>query len=152
MSSASNDTEAWNRFLSAAPYTQHLGVQLGSLDAGGCVLTLPFREDFIGDPDTGVVHGGVITALFDIAFGVAIYYRTQVYTPMATLDLRVDYLRPAAPGQRLLASARCYKLTTELAFVQGLAYENDPGDPFANGTGIFMFTEGRPAFAPDPQR
>lgn len=149
MSSASSDTGAWNRFLSVAPYTRHLGVELQSLDAGDCVLVLPAREDFIGDPDSGVVHGGVITALFDIAFGVAIFYRTQVYAPMATLDLRVDYLRPAEPGRPLLARARCYKLTAELAFVQGVAYETVPEDPFANGTGIFMFTEGRPAFVPD---
>lgn len=152
MSSTSPDTETWTRFLSAVPYNRHLGIQPVSLDAQGCVLTLPFRDDLVGDPDSGVVHGGVITALFDVAFGVATYYRAQLFTPMATLDLRVDYLRPAAPGRHLLFRARCYKLTAELAFVRGLAYEDDPEDPFANGTGIFMFTEGRPAGPQDRNR
>ena len=65
---------------------------------------------------------------------------------MATLDLRIDYLRPAQPQRKVYATANCYKLTQELAFVRGQAYDDGPDNPVSTSVGIFMFTAGKPVF------
>ncbi|WP_293374104.1 PaaI family thioesterase [Nevskia sp.] len=140
-----HDTTAWAHFLKIAPYTARLGIEAVTADDGGCVLALPYRPEFVGDPDSGVLHGGAVTALIDTTFGFAVYFRIQEYRPMATLDLRIDYLRPAKPGVKVHTRAQCYKLTPELAFVRGCSYEDDAEDPFASCVGVFMFTAAQPA-------
>lgn len=141
-----NSPEAWNQFLAIAPYTGLLGMQAVSASDSSCVIALPYREDLVGDPDSGVLHGGVITALMDMSFGFAVYFRIKKFIPMATLDLRIDYLRPAQPHRKVYASASCYKVTQELAFVRGHAYDEDSEQPISTSVGIFMFTAGKPAF------
>eukprot|EP01034_Spumella_vulgaris_P014638 gene14638-18701_t len=120
-----------------------MGIEAISAEDGGCVLALPYSPELVGDPDSGVLHGGAVTALIDTAFGFAVYFRIQQFQPMATLDLRIDYLRPAKPGVKVHTQALCYKVTPELAFVRGCSYEEDAGDPFASCVGVFMFTAGQ---------
>ncbi|MGB0956665.1 MAG: PaaI family thioesterase [Panacagrimonas sp.] len=141
-----NRPEAWNQFLSIAPYTGLLGMEAVSASDDGCVIALPYRDDLVGDPDSGVLHGGAITALMDVCFGFSVYFRIRKFQPMATLDLRIDYLRPAQPNHKVYATANCYKLTPELAFVRGQAYDDDADNPLSTSVGIFMFTAGKPAF------
>lgn len=141
-----HDIHAWDHFLAFSPYTVRLGIEAVSAQEGSCVLALPYSRELVGDPDSGVLHGGAITALMDTAFGFAVFFRIQQFRPMATLDLRLDYLRPATPGMKVYAQAHCYKLTPELAFVRGCAYESHAEDPVASCVGVFMFTVGQPAF------
>lgn len=147
----SHGASAWSHFLSVSPYTGRMGIEAISAEDGGCVLALPYGPELVGDPDSGVLHGGAVTALIDTAFGFAVYFRIQEFRPMATLDLRIDYLRPARPGAKVYTQALCYKVTPELAFVRGCSYEDDASDPFASCVGVFMFTAGQPAFG-DPEK
>jgi uncharacterized protein (TIGR00369 family) len=96
----------------------------------------------VGNRASGVVHGGVITALLDSCYGLAIFVRMNVLRAMATLDLRIDYLKAATPGREIYGGAVCYKLGHELAFVRGAAYHDSPDDPIATSSAIFMFTGG----------
>ena len=64
---------------------------------------------------------------------------------MATLDLRIDYMRPAEPRREVIAMARCYKLTRSIAFVRAAAYEDDESNPVATAQAAFAFTGPRPA-------
>ena len=141
-----HDVAAWAHYLAFSPYTVRLGIEAVAAEDGGCVLALPYAPEFVGDPDSGVLHGGAVTALIDTAFGFAVFFRIQAFRPMATLDMRIDYLRPAKPGVKIHTRARCYKVTPELAFVRGCSYEDDVEDPFASCVGVFMFTVGQPAF------
>ena len=74
----------------------------------------------IGYPDTGVIHGGVITTLMDTASGCAVVcsifdkFRSLEISP--TLDLRVDYMKPAEPFKPVYGFAQCYKLSSSVAF------------------------------------
>ena len=129
-------------FLLSAPYNRELSLTLKSAGGHACVIEAPYRSRLIGNPETGVLHGGVVTALLDVAFGAAIYLQLRRPRPIATLDLRIDYLKPGTPGRSLLCSASCYKVTTELAFVRGTVYNDNPDDLIASGVGIFMFTKG----------
>jgi acyl-coenzyme A thioesterase PaaI-like protein len=59
---------------------------------------------------------------------------------VATLDLRIDYLRPATPHRDLFARAETYKLARDIAFLRAYAYQDDLQDLVASAAGTFMFT------------
>lgn len=148
MSSPDTDTanavlRKWQQFTLAAPFSRELGLEVRSVSPEGCVIGVPYRENLVGNPITRVLHGGVITALLDSCFGLAIFVRLNQLRAMATLDLRIDHLKPATPGRDVLGAAQCYKLTSDLAFVRGHAYHDTPDDPIATSVAIFMFTGGK---------
>lgn len=132
----------WQQITVISPYSRELGLTLHSVQPDWCVIRVPYDPRTIGNPESGVVHGGVITALLDSCYGLAIFVRMSKLRPMATLDLRIDYLKPATPGRDILGGAVCYKLGHELAFVRGTAYHDSPDDPIAASAAIFMFTGG----------
>ena len=103
-------------------------------------LTLPYRADLIGDTATGVLASGPVIALMDMAASLACWLKTSAFAPLATVDLRIDYLRPAEPGKTVIGRAECYKLTRRIAFVRGEAHDGDPDHPIAHVTGTYMFT------------
>jgi uncharacterized protein (TIGR00369 family) len=110
------------------------------LRVGACeaLLKVPYRDELVGDPTRGVVFGGVITTLLDQCGGVATLASMEEIQTIATLDLRVDYLRAAEPGCDLFGYAHCFKVTRSVAFVRGSAYDRDPDDPFATFASTFM--------------
>jgi uncharacterized protein (TIGR00369 family) len=124
----------------ASPYSAALGAEVAELERGRALLRLPHQDAFIGDPSTGVIAGGVVTALLDQTCGYAVWASLEAFSPIATLDLRIDYMRPARPRETLQARAECYKLGKSIAFVRGLAFETDPGDPVAAAQGVFVIT------------
>ncbi len=104
-------------------------------------LSLAYDERLVGVPETGVIASGPIISLMDMATSLAIWIRLGGFRHQATLDLRVDYLRPATPGRTIIGRGICYGATKSVGFVRGLAHDGDAGDPVANVTGTFMFTE-----------
>ena len=125
------------------PQAAALGMRyLSAGDARGR-MDIPWREDLVGDPDTGVIAGGVVTSLIDHTCGLAISSAAGA-APFgtATLDLRIDYLRPAAPRAGVTAEAHCYKLTRSIAFVRAHAWDADPDDPIATAQAAFVVTRG----------
>ncbi|MDB4976943.1 MAG: PaaI family thioesterase [Myxococcaceae bacterium] len=109
---------------------------------GRCVLRQPWREELVGDPDSGVLHGGVITALLDTLGAACVIARG--IRPQATLDLRIDYLRPATPRIELLGDAECYRVTRHVAFVRGSCHQGDPARAVASLTATFVLQEAKP--------
>ncbi len=146
MSSVESDqadkVRKWQQITVISPYSRELGLRLHGVESDWCVIKVLPDERLVGNPATGVVHGGVITALLDSCYGLAIFVKLNKLRPMATLDLRIDYLKPATPGREIFGGAVCYKLGHELAFVRGAAYHDSPDDPIATSSAIFMFTEG----------
>jgi uncharacterized protein (TIGR00369 family) len=103
-------------------------------------LGLDYKKSLIGVIETGVIASGPIISLMDMATSMAIWVKLGRFRPQATLDLRVDYLRPAQPGRRIHGRGECYGVTKNIAFVRGLAHDGDREDPVAHVTGTFMFT------------
>lgn len=131
------------QFVVALPYARALGIELISeAPRGHCVLRLPWREDLVGDPETAVLHGGVITGLLD-TLGAAVVLARKLKL-QATLDLRIDYLRAATPRVDLLGDAECYRVTRHVAFVRGSCHQGDPQRPVANLTAAFILREDPP--------
>jgi uncharacterized protein (TIGR00369 family) len=145
------DAEQVTRLLSSlarfVPHSQALGIRFVSLAEGRVTLALPYDERFIGNPLTGVLHGGAITTLLDGACGMAVYVKLDQPIPIATLDLRIDYLRPATAGREVHGRAECVRVTRSVAFVRCEAFHPD-GDLVAVANGTFMILRPRPMGAP----
>ena len=105
-------------------------------------LALPWRKELVGVAETGVLASGPIISLMDNATSMAVRTFAGRFTAHATLDLRVDYMRAAAPGKTVIGHGECSKLTRTIAFIRGNAHDGDPLDPIAHVTGTFMATQG----------
>ena len=125
------------RFANAVPYTRALSLTVDSVSEGCAELSMPYRRRLIGDAETGVVDGGAVSALLDSCAGTAVLAHPQVVSGTATLNLRIDYMRPATPGQTVRAWAECYHVARTVAFVRARAFDDDPDKPVATAVGAF---------------
>jgi uncharacterized protein (TIGR00369 family) len=127
-------------FLEQLPHARELGIELlVAEERGFCSFRLPWRAELVGDPERQILHGGVITTLLDTLGAAAVIARGV--RVQATLDLRIDYLRPAAALKDLLAEAECYRVTRHVAFVRGVCHQGDPERPVANLTATFIVAD-----------
>jgi uncharacterized protein (TIGR00369 family) len=142
-----DDTERLRRLqfgFGIIPLNAALGITIVRATRAAAWMHLPWREDLVGNPETGVLHGGAITALMDTTCGASVFAALGDPAPIATLDLRIDYLRPATPRRDVTAKAECYKLTASIAFVRCIAYHEDENDPIAAAAGAFMVSPRKP--------
>lgn len=129
-----------DRFMSAVPHLQALGIRFVASGDNWAELRMPYAAQLVAYPETGVIASGAIFSLMDTAAGFSVFVSIGRFEPHATLDLRCDYLRPASPGQAVIGRAECYKLTRRVAFVRGIAHDGDPDHPIAHVAGTFMRT------------
>jgi uncharacterized protein (TIGR00369 family) len=125
-------------FVNQVPHHREIGLEIVSAEDGVAVTRLRYREDLVGNPNTGFLHGGVVTMLLDATGGVAVFCRLPDPGFIATLDLRIDYLKPAPAGESIHARVQCYKLTRTVAFTRGVAYCRDAEDPVASMSATYM--------------
>lgn len=139
--------------IEATPHAQVLGLRFISVGEGRATLCLPYNPTLIGNPDTRVLHGGAITTLLDQTTAIAAMSSFDTLSAFVTINLGINYMRAATPGETIIGSARCYKATKHLAFVRGFAHEGDDNDPIATADVTFMRTgerssrDGKPAIA-----
>lgn len=127
-------------FIDALPHAKALGMSLVSIEAGTAEIEMPYHAKLVGDPATGVIHGGAVSALMDTCGGAAVLSHPDAPLVTATLDLRIDYMRAAVPGQTVRARATCYHMTRSVAFVRAEATDDDTENPVAAATGAFTVT------------
>lgn len=121
------------------PHCGALGIRVIKISRAETILALPYNPDFVGDPASGVLNGGVVTSLVDTVCGMAVFAALRKMQGIATLDLRIDYLKPARAEAELHASATVYRLTRTIAFVRAHAYHPDkPEDSVASCVAAFM--------------
>ena len=134
------DPVALIKMMSKNGHNRLIGTAYHDHGAGWCELALPWREELVSDIETGILASGPIFTLMDMATSLSIWLKTGVFQPQATLDLRIDYLRPATPGKTVIGYGECYHITKSIAFVRGHAHDGDPAKPIANVAGTYFFT------------
>ena len=126
------------KFLFRHGHSGWLGLRYSDHGEDWVELELPWREDLLGEEDRHVLASGPIISLLDMASGMSIWTASKIFTPVATLDLRVDYQRPARERSAVKGRVECYRRTRSAAFVRGIAHDGDPDDPVASMAGVFM--------------
>ena len=132
------------RFLSFARRIGHsgaLGISYVGHGEDWVELSLPYDEKLVGMPESGIIASGPIVSLMDMATSMSIWIKLDRFRHQVTLDLRVDYLRPAVPGRTIIGRGECYGVTRSVGFVRGVAHDGDPADPVAHVSATFMVTE-----------
>jgi uncharacterized protein (TIGR00369 family) len=135
------DPEAFTHMVRKVGHGGALGIHYVGHGADWVELGLDYQEKLVGVAETGVLASGPIISLMDMATSMAIWVRLGRFRPQATLDMRIDYLRPATPGRAIVGRGECYALTKSIAFVRGTAHDGDAEDPVAHVTGTFIGTE-----------
>ncbi len=121
--------------LDQSPYARFLGAELVRTEEGLIEIRLPFRDDFLRMDDSDWYHGGIISALADIAGAFAVLMAAGEGSG-ATIDLRIDYLKPAQRGD-LVAIGRVVKIGRRICRAD-MEVRDASGDLVAIGRGAFM--------------
>lgn len=128
-------------FTEHTPHAKKLGIRFVSVDLGRATMSLPYNVQMIGNPNTRVIHGGAVTTLLDQVSGLAAIAGFDHLRMVATLNLSLDYMRAAKPGETVIANAHCYKVTNHVAFVRAIAHDGDETDPIAVSQATFMASD-----------
>jgi uncharacterized protein (TIGR00369 family) len=123
------------------PFNRFLGMKVQEMKSGKVTLILPFREEFIGDPERPALHGGVISTLIDMAGGAAVWTELEGSDRLATVDLLVDYLIPAAPAS-LTAEARILRIGNRVAVAHITVHQEGNDRPIAEGRAVYNIVRG----------
>ncbi|MEM7458619.1 MAG: PaaI family thioesterase [Pseudomonadota bacterium] len=129
--------------MSVAPWANEMGFEITRIEKGHVWGVQPFREHLIGDLENRVIHGGVITTLLDNLCGMSCSTAMREFRFVATLDLRIDYMRPAESGRDILGEAECYHLTKSVAFCRAWAYHESRDKVIATAQGAFAINKPR---------
>lgn len=113
-------------------YFHQLGLAIDAVEAGKVRVKLPYGEHLVGNPDTGVIHGGVLTSMLDTCCGFATVTALALPELCPTMDLRIDYMRPATAGATLYAEGEVYRVTEQVIFTRGVAFHEDRSKPVAH--------------------
>lgn len=128
------DFDALARMVVASPFHRWLGVRLSALAEDHVELELPWRAEFVSVQEAGYTHGGVLAAFVDIAADYAI--AAKLGRGLPTVDMRVDYHRPAMRGA-LTAHANVLKLGATLCTAEARILATD-GTLVASGRGVYL--------------
>ncbi|MET1079312.1 MAG: thioesterase family protein [Pseudomonas sp.] len=141
--------QAVSEFFQRIPFNQVLGIQLDELSLARVRMSLPMKDELIGNFVHGILHGGVIATLLDVAGGAMALIgaferhrqlptaeRMAKLSKLGTIDLRVDYLRPGR-GQHFIAQAVLLRSGNKVAVVRSELHADD-GTLVAVGTGTYL--------------
>ncbi len=117
-------------------FNRFLGMRVEALEEGYARLRVPFSEELVGDPFRPSLHGGVVSSLADTAGGIAAFTCVRPGDRLSTVDLRVDYLRPAAL-EDLVAEGRVLRIGNRVAVADIVVHQGDPDRHVATGKGVY---------------
>jgi uncharacterized protein (TIGR00369 family) len=132
------DPRAFFKLARRVGHGRALGMEFHDAGDTWAELSLPWKEELVGMPERGLLASGAIVSLIDTASGTSVWVALGKFMPIATINMRIDYLRPARSGETIYARCGCTKLTHQVAFTRGIAHTGDPDRPIAHSSGTFM--------------
>jgi uncharacterized protein (TIGR00369 family) len=120
--------------ITRGPYHQWLGLRVTAFGDDAIEIRATWREEWVVNPERRYTHGGVIATLIDIAADWAML--RQNGRPVPTIDLRIDYHRPAMPGD-LIARGKVIRGGAQFATAQAEVFDAD-GKLLASGRGTYF--------------
>ena len=137
---ADDRLELCRRFVATVQHSTNLGIEVLETGEDRVRCRMPWRAELVGNPETGVIHGGAVFAFLDQVGGLAnacAIYPDYEITP--TIDFRLDHLRPAESGRAVIGDGVCYRLSSQVAFVRVTAFaEGLEEEPVATGLATYM--------------
>lgn len=132
--------EICRRFVSSVRHSMELGIDVIEAEEHQVTAVMPWQERLVGNPDTGILHGGAVFAFLDQVGGLAVATRVfPAFEITPTIDFRLDHLRAPAKGKTVVGVGQCYRLTEHVAFIRLTAYEEGlQDDPVATGLATYM--------------
>jgi len=127
-------------FLLYSPHMRECGLEALEVDARGALVKLPYRDEWLGDLESGRIAPGIVTVLVDSCAGLAVLASIGERETVATLDLRMDYLRPAFRGSDVYCRAECLRLTGSIAFLRATVWQGREDEPIATAQLAFVRT------------
>lgn len=128
------------RFVDNVRHSSELGIVVTAASEQQVVGEMPWQSRLVGNPDTGVLHGGAVFAFLDQLGGLAVagrIYPAMEITP--TIDFRLDHLHAPASGSTVIGVAECYRFSEHVAFVRLSAHQAGSEDePLASGLATYM--------------
>jgi len=126
--------ETWQQRIDVSPFQRWLGLQVTEVDEGRMCIALPWKEDLISNPNPPTVHGGILASVIDLLGLYSVLTTGSI--SIATVDLRVDYHRPAGPGD-MTAEANIIKLGSKVSTAETKVFGPD-GKLLASGRGVYL--------------
>ena len=120
--------------ITRAPYHQWLGLKVNTIHDDGIELTATWREEWVVNTERGYTHGGVLAALIDLAAAWAMI--KKLGRPVPTIDLRVAYHSPAAPGD-LSCRGKIVKIGGQFSSSESFVFDA-AGKLLASGRGTYF--------------
>jgi len=141
--------QAVRRLFDQIPFNLFLGITLTEVTQERVRMELPMKPELIGNHFQGILHGGAIATLLDVAGGAMALIgaferhhqlpaaeRMARLAKLGTIDLRVDYLRPGR-GTLFTADASLLRSGNKVAVVRSELH-NEEGVRVAVGTGTYL--------------
>lgn len=129
--------EEAQKIIDVARHCKVLGLRVTDIADNQLTIELPYSNALVGNPINGVIHGGALTTLLDTACGFSIPLSLDSFQLCPTLDLRIDYMTAAKPGMNVLGRAEVYRVTQNIVFAKGIAYQDDDSKPIAHCVATF---------------
>jgi len=126
--------ETWQQRIDVSPFQRWLGLAVTDVDEGRMCITLPWKEDLVSNPNPLTVHGGILASVIDLLGLYSVL--TTGSSAITTVDLRVDYHRPAGPGD-MTAEATIIKLGSKVSTAETKVFGTD-GKLLASGRGVYL--------------
>ena len=137
--------ELWQAIASGElpppPVARLLGFDdIESVELGRVVFRMPPAEEHLNP--LGTVHGGVLTTLLDSAMGCAVHTTLTAGAEYTTLELKVNFLRPAlAGGAALRAEGSVVHCGSTIALAEAQITDAESGKLIAHATSTCLLKQ-----------
>ncbi len=126
------------QYVASLPHSSALGQEIVRIGRGEVRMRQPYAHGLLGDPQQGLIHTSVQFSLVDSALGAAVLSGFERMEAIATLDLRMDYHRPAVADLDLFVDARIDRISRQIVFVSAQVWQKEPQEITAMARATFM--------------